>query len=197
MRWVLVCGVGALLLAEGQAVRAEHPAVHAPEVSLYGPTFKVGWLKFTVPSRWQTEPVENENRAGQWRVPPPHGEDGESGEVVVFFFGPGVGGTARENVEAWMSTVLTPDGQPAPAKVNNHVESGIKISQVTLFGTYTQASSVPGLPPQVKPKYGLLGAVIENPQGNIYWRFTGPEALITANAALFDKIVSTVKPQDK
>jgi hypothetical protein len=42
-----------------------------------------------------------------------------------------------------------------------------------------------------------LGAVIESPQGNIYWRFTGPEPLITADLPLFNKIIDSVKPQKK
>ena len=57
--------------------------------------------------------------------------------------------------------------------------------------------SLPGVPPVPKPNYGLLGAVIENPQGNLYWRFTGPEPLITASIPLFNKIIDSVKPQDK
>ena len=39
--------------------------------------------------------------------------------------------------------------------------------------------------------------VIEGPTGNIYWRFTGPEPLITANLPLFNKVIDSVKPQDK
>ena len=53
------------------------------------------------------------------------------------------------------------------------------------------------MPPAIKSNYGLLGAVIENPQGNIYWRFTGPEPLITATLPLFNKVIDSVKPQDK
>jgi hypothetical protein len=42
----------------------------------------------------------------------------------------------------------------------------------------------------------LLGAIIEGPQGSVYWRFTGPGPLITADAAFFNKIVDSVKPQE-
>ncbi len=73
---------------------------------------------------------------------------------------------------------------------------GLAISQVVIFGTYNQVVSLPGIPPVPKANYGLLGAVIENPQGNIYWRFTGPEPLITANLPLFNKVIDSVKPQD-
>jgi hypothetical protein len=185
--------IGILLVAGGQALHAARDA----DVSLYGPAFQVGGLKFTVPSRWQSEPVENPSRAGQWRLAPPHGQEGESGEAVVFYFGAGIGGTAKENIEAWIGTMFNAEGHPAAAEVKHREINGLKISQVVIFGTYNQIVSMPGIPPQPRPNYGLLGAVIESPKGNIYWRMTGPESLITANLPLFNKVIDSVKPQDK
>ena len=89
------------------------------------------------------------------------------------------------------------EGHPAAAEVKHHTTGGLKISQLVVFGTYNQVVSLPGVPPVPKSNYGLLGAVIENPQGNIYWRFTGPEPLITANLPLFNKVIDSVRPQDK
>lgn len=167
------------------------------DVPLNGRTFKVAGLSFTVPYRWQSRPVENSNRAGQWHVPLPHDEDGEGAEVTVFYFGPGIGGSAKENVTAWNGLVLDPEGNPAAAKVTTLASGGFKITVVSIFGTYQQTVTEPGLPPVTKPKFGLLGAVVETPQGNIYWQLTGPEALVTATLPLFNKIVASVKPQDK
>jgi hypothetical protein len=186
----------AVLIAGGGFPIALQAAPHPAEVTLSGPSFPVGDLKFIIPAKWKIEMVESPARGGQWHVPSLHGE-GEGGEVVAFYFGPGVGGTARENVESWIGTMFNAEGNPAAAEVKHHVTGGFAITQVVLFGTYNQVVSLPGLPPEIKPNYGLLGAVIENPQGNIYWRFTGPEALITANLPLFNKVIDSVKPQDK
>jgi hypothetical protein len=194
MRWVILWAVGVIFIAGSQSI---HAASRDLGPSLHGPTFKVGGLQFTIPSRWQSEPVENDSRAAQWRVPLLHGLEGEGGEVVVFFFGPGIGGTAKSNIEAWIGTMFNAEGHPAAAEIKNHVTNGLKISQVVIFGTYNQTVSIPGVPPVAKSNYGLLGAVVENPQGNIYWRFTGPEPLMTANLPLFNKIIDSVKPQDK
>jgi len=197
MRWVILCAMGVVFIAEGQTVRAAHPSARDAGVSLYGPTFKVAGLQFTVPSKWQSIPVESPARAGQWRVPLPHGLEGEGGEVVVFYFGPTAGGSAKENIEDWIGTMFDAAGHPAAAEVKHHETGGFKISQVIIFGTYSQNVPIPGIPPQSKSNYGLMGAVIENPQGFLYWRFTGPESLITANLPLFNKIIDSVKPQDK
>jgi hypothetical protein len=172
-------------------------AKHDSDVPLYGRPFNVVGLSFTIPYRWQSKPAENANRAGQWHVPLPDDEDGEGADVAVFYFGPGVGGGARENIAAWNGLVLDPQGNPAAAKVSTLTAGGFKISIVSVFGTYEQPMEQPGLPPLAKPKFGLLGAVVETPQGNIYWRLTGPEALVAATLPLFNKIVTSVKPQDK
>lgn len=195
MRWVLLCVVAAMLWAGGQTVRAAHPAPRDQDVYLAGPTLKIDGVQFTLPSKWLSESSDNQARAGQWRVSPPHGQDGESGEVVVFYFGPNVGGSATENIEAWVGTMFNAEGHPAAAEVKHRVIGNFKISQVVIFGTYNQTVPIAGIPPQPKSNYGLVGAVIETPQGNLYWRFTGPEALITATLPLFNKVIDSVKPQ--
>jgi hypothetical protein len=187
-----------MLIAGGQSAQAapRTAVVRKPDVTLAGPSFPVGDLQFTIPAKWQIQPVESAARGGQWRVPALR-PDGENGQVVVFYFGTGVGGSAKENIEAWIGTMFNAEGHPAAAEQKLHQTAGFKISQVVVFGTYNQIVSLPGVPPQTKPNYGLVGAVIENPQGNIYWRFTGPEALITATLPLFDKVIDSVKSGDQ
>lgn len=193
MRWVFFCL--AILAAGTQVARAAHGS-REDEVSLYGPTFKAGGLKFTVPSKWISISADNPARVGQWQVPPLHGV-GDPGEVVVFYFGRGIGGSPKENIEDWIGTMFNAEGHPAAAEVKSHRVGNFKISQVVIFGTYNQTIPLPAVPPRQLSNYGLLGAVIEGPQGNIFWRFTGPEPLITASIPLFNKIIDSVQPQDK
>jgi hypothetical protein len=198
MRWVLLWVGAGLLIATGPAFSTAQARNRDSDVSLYGPAFQVGGLKFTIPSRWISVPADNPARVGQWRVPPPRGQAGsEAGEVVVFFFGPGVGGDAKENIDAWMGTMFDADGHAAAAEIKNRQTNSFKISQLIAFGTYHQVVPIAGIPPVAKPGYGLIGTVIENSHGNIYWRFTGPEPLVTADLPLFNKIVDSVKMQDK
>jgi hypothetical protein len=196
MRRIMLWITATMFIAGAVVVLAAHPAAREADVSLSGPSFPVGDLKFTIPSKWKIEPVESPARGGQWRIPPLHGE-GEGGEVVVFYFGRGIGGDWKTNIEAWIGTMFNAEGHPAAAEVKHHETGGLKISQVVLFGAYNQVVSLPGVPPETKSNYGLLGAIIENPQGNIYWRFTGPEKLITANLPLFNKVIDSVTPQEK
>ena len=179
-----------------QARRASHQPKTAADI-LTGTTLSVGPLQFTVPAKWVSVPVENSTRAGQWVVPPPRGQTGDECEVVVFYFGPGIGGTAKANIDGWMHTMFNAEGHPAAAEVKTHSSNGLKISQVVVFGTYSQVVPISGIPPVSKPNYGLIGTVVEHPQGNVYWRFTGPEALLTADLPLFNKVIDSVRPATK
>lgn len=185
----LVPALGLAMVAGTQA----SPALRETNVELNGPSFPVGNLSFTIPSRWQIEPVDGPARGGQWRVPPLHGQ-GNAGEVVAYFFGPGAGGSAEENIEAWIDTMFVPGGHPAD-KQWQYRAGGFSISQVVIFGTYNEVVASPGIPPIPRPNYVLLGTVIDNPAGNIYWRFTGPEALVTATLPLFNKMIESVRVQ--
>src|SRR5258705_10357955 len=53
-------------------------------------------LRLIHPSDWTRAPAPSDMRAAQFRVPKVAG-DPEDAEAVLFFFGPGTGGGAREN----------------------------------------------------------------------------------------------------
>jgi hypothetical protein len=93
--------------------------------------------------------------------------------------------------------MTTPDGHPSTGDMKEHVVGGLHISQVVLYGTYSDPVPIAGMPPLAKTGYALVGTVIESPLGNVYWRFTGPEPLVTANLALFNKMIDSVRPEDK
>lgn len=157
-----------------------------------GGAFQAGGCLFTLPAQWIAETPETPVRAGEWRV---RGRGGE-GRVVAFYFGPGKGGEPKQIVTDWIGTMFNAEGHPAAAEVKNREKNGAKISQVVVFGTYSETVPIAGLPPVSRPGYGLVGTVVTGPQGNIYWRFTGPEPLITANLALFNQAIDSVRVQN-
>jgi hypothetical protein len=187
---------GAIFLLAGMLSGSARPIHHA-ESEDSGTPLKVGGLTFAIPDRWVSEPPEGPARVAQWHIPPPRGQAGEGLEVVVFFFGPGVGGSAQENIDAWTSTVTTTDGRAITPDTRKREVAGHRITQALLDGIYSQASLQPGIPPAVKPACGLLGAVVENPAGNIYWRVTGPAAELALALPVLTQVLDSLKPQDK
>jgi hypothetical protein len=43
-----------------------------------------------------------------------------------------------------------------------------------------------------KPDYRLLGAIVEAPQGNVFFKLTGPAATVAAAEADFDALLASI-----
>ena len=144
-----------------------------------------GGIKWTVPGAW-SEHAGSAMRVATYEVPGPKGA--EAGEVAVFFFGPGQGGSVDANVERWSRQFEgTPKPERSPKRVN-----GLAITMVRLGGTYL-APGGPMMQPQGKrPGFRLLGAIVEAPEGLVFFKLTGPAATVGPAQADFDALVASL-----
>jgi len=152
----------------------------------------VAGLEWTAPAGWKnvgTAPM----RAATYEVPMAAGDHGKT-ECVVYFFGQGQGGPVDANIERWNGQFLTASGKTAPGRIRKRIVHELPVTTIDVSGSYTglagpeaQAAAVPG--------YRLLGAIIENPGGNIFLKFTGPVRTVTANAAAFEKLLDSFEPK--
>ena len=55
----------------------------------------------------------------------------------------------------------------------------------------TFSSGMPGGPTTPMENYGLYGAILESPQGDVFIKMTGPAALVKAAAADFEALVQS------
>lgn len=152
-------------------------------------SFKVSELSFARPAKWEWQPIQSQMRKAQLKVPP---AAGEAGEVVFFHFGPSNGGGTQANVTRWFGqfegTKEQIKGRTEEAKAGSN-----KVTYVHAEGTYK--SGMPGGPQTPKPGYALLGAIIEDADGSVFVRLTGPKALVESATAEFKKMVGESKRQ--
>lgn len=99
-------------------------------------------------------------------------------QLSVFYFGQGQGGTIEANVERWIKQMSMPDGSdPARAAIRYTKDfNGLTTHVVTLFGTFNESMGGP-MSGQTTPKenYRLVGVIVEAPQGNVFFKLTGPD----------------------
>src|SRR5271166_1538547 len=62
-------------------------------------------LKSRTPANWKMQAPSNKLRAYQFQVPRVDG-DKEDAELVVFYFGPGSGGSTADNLKRWKGQFL-------------------------------------------------------------------------------------------
>jgi len=148
-------------------------------------TGSAGGVKWSVPKTWTDQPGSS-MRVATYKVPA--AKSAEPGEVAVFFFGPGQGGSIDANVERWTRQF---EGTPKPVRSLKSV-NGLPLTLVQIAGTYL-APGGPMMQSQgKKPDYRLLGAIAEAPEGLIFFKLTGPVATVGAAQADFDALVASL-----
>jgi hypothetical protein len=146
----------------------------------------VAGLTWSVPSKWAVGP-ERQMRAATYVVDPQQG-DTEGGECSVFYFGPGVGGDTESNIDRWVAQFEKPDGPRNETKEVN----GMPVTIVQIAGTYLAPSGPMMMSSGKKENFLLRGAIVQGPQGSVFFKLTGPAKTIGAASAEFDAMVGSL-----
>jgi hypothetical protein len=149
----------------------------------------VAGLKWTAPAGWKNLGSQT-MRAATYSVPPAAG-DKENSECVVYFFGKGQGGTIEANMERWKAQFQSPDGKPAQAKPQQRTVNGLAVTTIDVSGAYSGMGGPLAQTKSTQPGYRLLGAIVVNPGGNIFLKFTGPGKTIAANQQKFEQLLQS------
>jgi hypothetical protein len=153
---------------------------------------QAGGVTWKAPAEW-TAQGERPMRAATYRIPPAKG-DAEAAELAVFYFGAGGGGGVDANIKRWIDQFQQPDGKPVDkvAMVKKETLSGLPASTVDVKGTYTGGGPSMGVSTP-RPGYRLLGAIVEGPGGNVFFKLTGPDKTVTAAEKPFRAMLGALK----
>lgn len=152
-----------------------------------------GGIKWTAPPAWKAQ-AERPMRAATYTVPKTAG-DPEDGECAVFYFGAGQGGAVDANIQRWISQFDAPGGGPADklAKTTKSARAGLTVTRIDLTGTYKAGGGGPMMQSTgSKPNFRMLGAIVEGPQGAVFFKFTAPAKTAAAQLPAFDKLILSV-----
>jgi hypothetical protein len=146
--------------------------------------FQVSEFTFQAPAGWERVEAQSSFRKAQFKITDPKSK--QPGEVVFFNFGPGQGGGTQANVERWFSQ-FEGSREKIQAKTESKTVGNTKVTYAQARGTYM--SGMPGGPRTAQPNSGLLGAILESDQGNVFIRLTGPVELVQKATQNFKKMV--------
>ncbi|WP_224244921.1 hypothetical protein [Hyalangium gracile] len=153
---------------------------------------EAGGLSWTAPTEW-TAQGERPMRAATYSIPAAKG-DTEGAELAIFYFGEGRGGGVDANVKRWVSQFQKPDGSSVEkdAKTKQEKIAGFAVTMVDVKGTYAGGGPMMG-PSTPKPGFRMLGAIVEGPQGAVFFKLTGPEKTVAAAEKPFRKMLEGMK----
>lgn len=151
-------------------------------------------LHWTPSTNWKSE-AQRPMRLATYSVSHA-GADPGNGECGVYYFGPGQGGSVQANLDRWIGQFLQADGKSSKsaAKVENRTVHGLKITTVDVSGAYTGGGPM-GQPGKPLAGYRLLGAIVEGPQGSVFFKFTGPAKTVAQNQGAFSQMLDSIGPQ--
>jgi hypothetical protein len=162
------------------------PSIPAPAGSVEQEPLHVTWVD---PPAFKRVPPSNPMRKASFVVPRAAG-DNEDGEVTVFYFGPGQGGSIDANVDRWVKQFG--DVKPGDVRRADREANGLRQHTVELdSGTFS--SGMPGGSTKAKDGYGLVGGIVETPSGAYFFKMTGPAKTVKKAKPDFYKLLDSVK----
>ena len=150
-------------------------------------------IAWTVPAGWEAGPP-HQMRVATYRIHAIAG-DPEDAECAVYFFGAGQGGTVEANLKRWADQFTSPGGQPASAKTETRTIAGLKVSTLAVSGTYLGSGGMTAQAEVKKPNFRMLGAIIEAPEGLVFFKLTGPLNTVAGADADFKTLIESLHPQ--
>ena len=179
---LLACGPDAPAQGNGGAEEA------APAVELSAPVSANG-VSIALPAEWNRVEPRSSMRMLEAEIP----GSGGSGEISMYYFGPGGGGGPAANIERWKSQVVLDAGAPEPI-TQSRESDGVRRIWIELEGT-VKASTIGSFPTTDQPDFALYGAVIEAPGGPWFLRAVAPAATMREQRQAFLAMLDSARPE--
>jgi hypothetical protein len=150
-------------------------------------SFRAGDFSFALPAGWISATPSSPMRQAELRVPGPAGT-GAAGEAIitVFHFGPGQGGTVQQNVDRWFGQ-FDGDNEVKGAATAKETIGTVPVTFVRARGTFQ--SGTPGQATTPLEGQALLGTILENPNGDVYLKMTGPAPTVETAEPAFVQMI--------
>jgi hypothetical protein len=186
-RWVVVAAilVVALLAAvPGCSKKGSSSNVALTKEAAEQTAAGVTW---SYPAKW-TKGGPRTMRVVTYVIPAAEG-DSEAAECAVSYFGTAAGGDVEMNIQRWAGQF---EGASAPVRKDDKL-NGMNIAKVEISGAYL-APSGPMMESQGKKEnFKLFGAIVDAPEGKLFFKMTGPAKTVQGVAAEFDALLGSIE----
>ncbi len=161
---------------------------------LNGKPVDLGGIKFVPATQW-TDFGPKGMRKASYAYGPLEKET-DSATVLVFYFGKTDGGSVEANLDRWINQMSLMDGRdPKSGAIQYKLEvDGMTVHMLSIYGIYSASMGGPmsGQPVE-KSNYRMVGAIVEAPEGNVFFKLTGPDYTAKIMIEAFMAMVKSVK----
>lgn len=143
---------------------------------LSGKPVTIAGITFTPAIQWKDLGAKDMRKASYSYGPLE--SDKEPANLNVYYFGEGQGGSIEANFDRWIKQMSMPDGSDVSKAAIRYSKdvNGLMAHVLTLYGTFNEPVGGP-MSSVTTPleNYRLIGVIIEAPQGNVFFKLTGPD----------------------
>jgi len=125
-------------------------------------------------------------RAATYVIPAAKG-DSEVGECPVFI---NIAGGVQANIDRWIGQFEKSDGAPNQTQ---ETINGLTVTTVDVSGTFKGGGPMMAQSSGPKTGYRLLGAIVEGPEGDVFFKLTGPAKTVAAAQGEFQAMLKSFK----
>jgi hypothetical protein len=182
--WLALLSLGTLATTSPRSVAED------AQSSGKGTVITLDGLQSRTPADWVAEPTGSRMRAYQFRMPRVEGDSSDA-ELIIFFFGPGGGGSAKQNVERWKGMFVPPDGKSIDdvTKIEEFKVGEVPVTYVDVHGTYKFKAQPfnPNAKEELRPDSRMVAVVFESAKGPYFMRLVGPAKTVSQHKKGFDE----------
>ncbi len=112
--------------------------------------------------------------------------------LAVFHFGAGQGGSLDDNLNRWIDQFTQPDGRSSrEVAVIEHIEvGGLPVTTVDVSGSFSGMRG--SETPVTAESQRMLGAIVEGPEGLVFFKLIGPADIVGTAAESFENLVASI-----
>ncbi|HXX68071.1 MAG TPA: hypothetical protein VEK07_12845 [Polyangiaceae bacterium] len=136
-------------------------------------------ITWDVPAGWKTLPNPNAMRVATYRP------TADSELLVVR-----AGGSTDANIRRWIAQFDEPERIRRVRKLVH----GLQVETLEASGTYTGGAMMQSAPAQPRPRWTLLGAVVEGTGSHYFFKLVGPTGEVEATHSSFDALIDSIRP---
>ncbi len=114
--------------------------------------------------------------------------------LAVFHFGAGEGGSVDDNVNRWVDQFTQADGRSSrdAASITTREVGGMPVTLIDVSGSF---SGMRGSEATVTAEdQRMLGAIVEGPEGLVFFKLTGPADIVESASHSFDEMIASIHP---
>lgn len=187
----IACGKQQASNAPSQTSEAAPPRTSTAKSAL--PT--AGGLSWNPPALFIAQAPKSSMRVAEYRI---DGQGLGDATLAVFYFGAGQGGDVQSNIDRWVSQFQQPGAAKAKAKptTRRQVVAGMQVTTVDVEGNYSEMAMNPHATAATTAQSNqrLLGAIVEGPQGPVFFKLVGPQKTVSLADTAFAALINSIHP---